>query len=390
MNSTSYIEISKSALQENIIFLQSLIGPDVKLSSVIKGNAYGHGIEPFSRMAYDCGIRHFSVYSVDEAFRLKNALKDSEFNKIEVMILGGVHDQDSLEWVIQNNISFYVFELKQLYDAVDVVQNVVSDRKARIHLEVETGMNRTGLGNSNLIKAREFITVNRDHIIFEGLCTHFAGAESVANHFRIQKQIRRYAEIKKSFIKAGLEPQYYHTSCSAATVVYRGQRHDLVRIGIMQYGLWPSPETFIHFVGKKIDLPDPLIRVISWKSKVTSVKSVKVGEFIGYGTSYLARDNMKIAIVPVGYSQGYTRSLSNQGRILIRGERVGIVGTINMNMLIADVSDLETIEIGDEVVLIGKQGERTITVSSFSEYSDQLNYEMLTRLPETIERKMVP
>jgi alanine racemase len=120
-----------------------------------------------------------------------------------------------------------------------------------------------------------------------------------------------------------------------------------------------------------------------------SVKKVKEGEFVSYGTTYLAKDDMTVAIIPTGYSQGYSRSLSNQGRVLIHGQRVGVVGIINMNMLIIDVTGMEEVDVGDEVVLIGKQGDLEITVASFTEISDQLNYELLARLPMNIPRIVV-
>jgi alanine racemase len=154
----------------------------------------------------------------------------------------------------------------------------------------------------------------------------------------------------------------------------------------MQYGFWPSPETFVKYAVNKKDQRDPLKRVISWKSKVMAVKNVKPGEFIGYGQSYLARDNMRTAVVPVGYAHGYTRELSNQGRMLIAGKRVGVVGMINMNMLLVDITEVPEARVGDEVVLIGHQGDMEITVASFGELSNQLNYELLTRLPHNLPR----
>ncbi|MCK5169166.1 MAG: hypothetical protein KAQ75_04730, partial [Bacteroidales bacterium] len=123
-----------------------------------------------------------------------------------------------------------------------------------------------------------------------------------------------------------------------------------------------------------------------WKSSIMSLKKVKTGEFISYGTSYLAQKDMKIALIPIGYSHGYARKLSNQGRVIINGQRVGVIGMVNMNMLIVDVTTLENVTLGDEVVLIGKQGDISINVSSFTELSNQLNYELLTRLPSEIKR----
>jgi alanine racemase len=165
---------------------------------------------------------------------------------------------------------------------------------------------------------------------------------------------------------------------------------DMVRIGIAQYGFWPSIETFIQYVhGKKEERYDPLDRVISWKSRIMSIKTVNEGEFISYGTTYLAQEEKVIAVIPVGYSHGFSRMLSNQGRVLIGGQRVGIIGMVNMNMMIADVTAVPDVSVGDEVVIIGKQDNLEITVASFSEISNQVNYELLVRLPERTDRKIV-
>ncbi len=131
---------------------------------------------------------------------------------------------------------------------------------------------------------------------------------------------------------------------------------------------------------------DPLRRVLRWKSKIMDVKQVKQGEFIGYGNFFQADKDMKIAIIPVGYYNGYSRSLSNQGKVLINNQRVSVIGMVNMNMIVGDVSKLKNVNIGDEVVIIGKQGKNQLSVASFSELSNQVNYELLTRLPQDINR----
>jgi len=185
-----------------------------------------------------------------------------------------------------------------------------------------------------------------------------------------------------------------HTAASAAALAYPETRMDMVRIGIAQYGLWPSKETAMRFVLRgesegKARFVDPLKRVLKWKSHVMSVKDVRRGEFIGYGNTYLTSRPQKIAAVPIGYFHGFRRSLSNLGRVLIHGKRAGIVGTVNMNMILVNVTELDNVEIGDEVVIIGKQKNLQITVSSFSDMSNLLNYEALVRLPSGIPRVVV-
>ena len=191
------------------------------------------------------------------------------------------------------------------------------------------------------------------------------------------------------FIENNVAPGKRHTACSAAAMSYLKSRMDMVRIGIMQYGFWSSRETFIGYINNKEEKADPLHRIIRWKSHVMSTKSVKAGEFIGYGTSYLAQRDMKIATIPVGYSHGFSRGLSNQGRVLIHGNRIGVIGIVNMNLITVDITNIPEIKKGDEAVLIGTQGDLTISVASFSELSNQLDYELLTRLNHNIPRVIV-
>lgn len=382
MITSSHIQISEKALRKNLRFLQNIIGDSCTFSSVVKGNAYGHGIEVFVPLAQKCGIGHFSVFSAEEASRVRKVASEG----CRIMIMGMI-DQADLEWAILNGIEFFVFDRGRLEAALEASKKI--GIPARIHIELETGMNRSGFIKKDLHKVRDALLSNPDRYNLEGLCTHYAGAESIANHHRIQKQIKRFNLLSSHLEKEGIVPKMKHTACSAAAMTYPKTRMDMVRIGIMQYGYWPSVETLMHYLGKQRLNEDPIDRVISWKSKVMNIKTVKAGEFIGYGTTYLAVSQMKIAIVPVGYAQGYSRSLSNQGRILIHGQRVGVIGIVNMNMLIADVTNVEETKIGDEVVLIGQQGDLAISVSSFSELSDQLNYELLTRLPGDIPRTVI-
>ncbi|MFZ0456278.1 MAG: alanine racemase [Ignavibacteriaceae bacterium] len=382
MFSTSVIEISKDSLQHNINFLKNQMGKKVKISSVVKGNAYGHGIKEFVPLAEECGLDHFSVYSADEAL---DVYKYSNGNS-DIMIMGMVENEE-LEWAINTGIEFYVFDIDRLKKTIEYASYL--NRKAKIHVEIETGMNRTGFTKEYISSVIKIIKENKDVLSVKGLCTHFAGAESIANYVRIQKQLKNYSRIHKLFIENNVIPEKLHTACSAASMTYPKSRMDMVRIGIMQYGFWSSRETFIGYINNLENKADPLKRIIKWKSRIMSTKSVKTGEFIGYGTSYLAQRDMKIATIPVGYAHGYSRELSNQGRVLINGHRVSVIGIVNMNMMTIDITDVSETKKGDEAVLIGKQGDLAISVASFSELSNQLDYELLTRLNQKIPRMVV-
>ena len=379
MNNTSYIEISKKAYISNIKFIRKIVGPSVRISSVIKGNAYGHGVEIIIPLAETCGINHFSVFSSFEArqaYEIKDIMSD-------IMIFGYIADED-LEWVVKNGVEFYIFDKTRLGEAIELAKK--HKTKARIHLEIETGFKRTGLEKEDLPEIVKLIKNNINYLIIKGLATHYAGAESIANYVRIQSQLSMFRKYCQYFKRHGLSPEYRHTASSAASLLYPQTIYDLVRIGIAQYGFWPTVETLIHRHNKFGDKESSLKRVISWKSKIMSIKNVKSGEYVGYGSSYLANKDMKIAIIPVGYNNGFDRSLSNKGRVLINGRRLDVIGTVTMNTITVNISDLKNVKIGDEVVLIGKQKKLSISVASFSEMSDKLNYQVLARLPLNIPR----
>jgi alanine racemase len=389
---SSQIELSKSALQKNIKFIKELIGSDVEFSSVIKGNAYGHDIEQFVPLAEQCGIRHFSVYSSDEAMLALNSQKESS----HICIMGFIVNEH-LEWAIGNQISFYVFDINRLKAAVSAARN--TGRTARIHLELETGLNRTGLQDDQLSEAIKIIKDNSEYIKVDGVCTHYAGAESINNYARIIKQIEKFNDLCNWLHDQNLDCGLRHTACSAAALSYPQTRMDMVRIGIAQYGFWPSQEIRTEYVldnmknGHKVSR-DPLRRVMTWKSRIMGIKDVGAGGFVGYGTSYLRTSylithDQRIASVPVGYHHGFARSLSNLGWVLVRGRRAPVVGIVNMHSLMVDVSRIKDIQIGDEVVLIGKQNRSEITVGAFSDLTRFLNYEILARLPYNIPRIIV-
>lgn len=383
MFSSSRLEISQSALVSNLAFIRSIIGEGVILSSVVKGNAYGHSIEAFVPLAENCGINHFSVFSADEAYRLNKVSN----GKSAIMIMG-MMGKGAMEWAILNTVSFFVFDLNRLALAAETALRL--GKAAKVHIELETGMNRTGFAENELEAVADLLKKYPKALVFEGLCTHYAGAESIANYYRVEQQKKNFKLLSKKLKQLSQRrPKITHTACSAACIRHPETTMDLVRIGILQYGFWPSPETFIEYSNKSNMMVSPLERVISWKSEVMNIKTVKTGEFVGYGTSYLANKDIQIAVIPVGYSHGFSRGLSNQGRVLLHGQRIPVIGMVNMNAIVVDITELENVQKGDEVVIIGKQGNNVISVASFSDFSNQVNYELLTRLPEHLPRIVV-
>lgn len=380
---SSRIELSQSALTHNIKFIRKQIGEGPEICCVVKANAYGHGIETYIPMLEKAGVKKFAVASSFEAESvLEAAAKDSV-----IIIMGILYDSD-LAWAIENNIEFYVFDYPRLEKVAKIAKEL--GKQAKIHLEVETGCNRTGLNEVDFDKTAAFLKKQKEHIEFTGLCTHFAGIESLSNQFRINRQQVRYQQYLDKLKRKKLLPKIRHIACSAAAIGFPETALDMVRVGIAQYGLWPSPDIYNLYTIKRTNSKEqPLKRVLSWKTDIMDIKPVKKDEFIGYGTSFQAYQDMKLAVLPLGYSNGYSRDLSNKGYVLIHGRKAPIVGTINMNLFTVDVTHLSEVKVGDEVVLIGKQKNNAINVSSFTNFSNLLNNEMLSRLPTAIPRVAV-
>jgi len=377
---SSFIELDRKALRKNIRYLKKRIG-NARFCSAIKGDAYGHGIQHFLPLAEECGVDYFAVAEAREAKWALNVKKPSS----HILIMAMIANED-LEWAIQNDMSFFVFEMDRLNHAIEVAKKL--GKSARIHIQVETGMNRTGFEADELEQVRLTILNNPEQLVVEGICTHYAGAESVANYLRIMDQYSVFIQRVKWFAEHNIKPKYRHTACSAAALTYPQTIMDMARIGIACYGFWPSKEIRMYNLLSDDTkfTRDPLKRVLTWKSRVMNTNRVSRGEFVGYGTTYMAPRDMKIAVIPVGYFHGFSRGLSNLGYVLIRNKKAPVIGMVTMNMFSVDVTSIAGVEKGDEVVLIGRQGSHEISVASFAELSSYVNYELLTRLPPDIPR----
>ncbi|REE00110.1 alanine racemase [Marinoscillum furvescens] len=381
---SSRIELSQSSLTKNINFIRKKIGPGVRISSVVKANAYGHGIHQFVKMAEKAGVDHFAAASAFEAEEVLEARSAGS----DIMIMGILYKED-IDWAISNGIEFYVFNYERLPYVLERAQAL--GIPAKVHIEVETGANRTGMQASEFPDTLKFLKKHAKDIHFKGLCTHFGGAESFSNQFKITSQHERYKEFLKQCEKRKMLPEIRHIACSAAALAYKDTVYDMVRMGVSQYGFWPSPDIYyLHMQeqGGRNNV-SPLKRIFTWKTDVMDVRDVRAGEFIGYGTAYQATQDMRVAVLPLGYSNGYPRGQSNRGYVLIKGKKAPVVGLINMNLFMVDVSHIPDVEVGEEVVLVGKQKNNTINISSFTQVTQLMNNEMLSRLPAAIPRKIV-
>ncbi|SMF10637.1 alanine racemase [Pseudobacteriovorax antillogorgiicola] len=382
MFETSTIEIDRKKYASNLKFLRKTVASKSELCLVIKGNGYGHGARQIMEVAQDLGESTFAVFNAAEALDVLSVL-----NKDSRLIIMGEIDFPQLEWAMENNVEFFVHNLTLLQKVLETAPK--SPFKAKVHLEVETGMNRLGIDPRDFHFLANLLNEFQHKIEVMGVCTHLAGAESITNFVRVKKQLKEFDRAVQGLRNLGIESQQIHAACSAGAIRLKKTRYDMVRIGILQYGFWPSQETFIEYIMDRQNKVSPLQRIITWKSRVMSLKAVPMGQYVGYGTSFLAEADKVLATVPVGYADGFSRSLSNQGRVLVRGKLAPVAGIVNMNAISVDITDIPGVEIGDEVVLIGTQEDQAISVSSFSDYSSQLNYELLTRLPKDIPRIIV-
>jgi len=334
-------------------------------------------------MAEACGVRHFSVASAFEAEEVLESI-----NKGSGIMIMGILYEDDIPWAIEHDIEFYVYNYDRLVKALEAAQKL--NKKAKIHLEVETGANRTGLQKDEFPKALDYIKAHQDYLVFEGLCTHFGGAESLSNQFKIDRQHARYKSFLKQCKSKKIMPNYRHIACSAAALAMKDTVYDMVRVGVAQYGYWPSPDIYyLHLQEVDKTSDKPLKRIFTWKTDIMDIRDVKEGEFIGYGTAYQATQDMKVAVLPLGYSNGYPRALSNRGHVLIKGKKAPIVGLINMNLFMVDITHIPGVSLEDEVVLVGRQKNNVINVKSFTNFTQLVNNEMLSRLPAAIPREIV-
>lgn len=374
----SRIDIDAEALQHNVTALRDELAP-AHMVMVVKADAYGHGVDPIVPIAMDAGIDEFAVFSVHEADQLLDAAPGAT-----VQVMGHVGQQ--WPWAAAKGVQPWLADIAQWPLAKEAAQQEVANggQPLRIHVEVETGMHRTGLVPDN---ALDVLREAQDDPAVEvvGLCTHLAGAEDRRNLARVEGQVARFEAVVKQAEAEGIPIPPCHVASSSAALLHPELRMDVVRVGIASYGLWPTPEVRERFLAQQEDSLG-LRRVMTWRSTIMAVQDVAAGECIGYGSSHTTTHDTRVAVVPVGYSDGLTRRLSNAGYLLVHGQRCPIVGPVNMNMVQIDVGHLVSAEPGDDVVLIGAQGDDEIGVHSFAEAQEVVDYEFMARLDKDIPR----
>lgn len=374
-----WIEVDVSALADNLKVFRELVGPDVILAPVVKSEGYGHGLEIAARAFASAGADWVCVHSGEEAERVLDLQLP-----VEVLQLGPV-DPDHLPRALAAGVHLTISEPAVLDEVLAVAR--AEDRVARIHVKIETGTWRQGVDRVRLGRILDRISGN-DRVDFVGLHSHFANIEDTTRHEFATAQFQAYAELLQQAIEAGCRPRLRHFASSAAALIFPHTHLDLIRPGIASYGYWPSRETLVSARSAGADAIR-LRPALTWKSRLTEIKPVDAGSFIGYGCTDKVEVDTRLAIVPVGYADGYRRAMGGRAHVLVRGRRCAVRGRICMNLIMVDVGHVPRAEVGDEVVLLGAQGEEEISAELLADWAQTLHYEVLAGLNPRIERRPV-
>lgn len=378
MNELTWVEISKKALINNIRQFRKLVGDEKILCPCVKANAYGHGIVESSRIFLEAGANWLSVNSVYEAKKLRDAGVDSP-----IYVLGYI-PLESLKEAADMGLRMVVYD-EETIDRLGQLE--AYGKPIKVHIKVETGNNRQGVMVKDLVAFANRIK-DFGNIEIEGLSTHFANIEDTTDHSYAEIQLARFSEAVRKMEQAGFNVPIRHCANSAATILFPKTHFEMVRTGISNYGMWPSNETYLSYLqnGKNDFELQP---ALTWKAKIAQIKVVPSGEYIGYGLTYKTGHETKLAIIPVGYYDGYDRGVSNMAYVLIHGKRAPLRGRVCMNIIMVDVTDIPEVQLEDEVVLMGRDGDEMISAEQFAGLAGTINYEVTTRINERIPRVVV-
>ena len=375
-----WIELSRSALDRNIAALKTLAGKR-QLALSVKANAYGHGLmELVSMVTHNAAVDYLAVHSFEEALTIRRAGWERR-----IMLLGPVA-AEHLEALFEFDIEPAIFTLETLRELGRISHR--RGQSLRTHLKLETGTNRQGILESDIpafaALYKQYASLGKPY----AASMHFANIEDTTSHEYADRQLDEFQRLLKKLKVAKISPSVCHTACSAAMILFEKTRFDLVRPGISLYGYWSSKETYLSYrlSGGDNDIFTP---VLAWKTRITQIKKVPADAFIGYGCTYRTTAPTKLALLPIGYSDGFPRALSNRGHVLINGKRAPIRGRICMNLTMVDVTHIKGVKLGSEVTLIGRDTAERITAGDLADWAGTIHYEILARLSSNCIRTIV-
>ena len=361
-------EVDLAAVADNVTLACRMAGPGTAVMAVVKADAYGHGAAPVARVAIRTGVSWLGVASPEEALPLRAA-----GIRAPILVLGPIAPEQA-DLVAASALDQCVSDPAQA-EALDRAARA-RGRVLSVHLKVDTGMGRVGVAPGQVRATAEKIRA-LPCVRLRGLMTHFADAEAEDPAFA-REQLRRFAEAEAGLRQAGIDRPIRHAANSAALLCLPEARLDLVRPGIMLYGYHPGGR-------HRSDKPG-LRPSLRFRTAISQLAAVPRGASVSYGRTFVAPRDLVVATLPVGYADGWGRLLSNRGQVLIRGRRTPVIGRVCMDMTMVDVTTLPEVRVGDEAVLIGRQGEEEITADEVAEAQGTISYEVLCRIGPRVPR----
>jgi alanine racemase len=362
----TWAEIDLDAVAFNLAEIRSRVNPGVGVMAVIKANAYGHGIIPLAKKVIEEGVEYLGVATIDEALKLRKAGISKD-----ILVLGSVLKDEAIA-AVRNNVTLTLCDGELLTALKHIAEQTGS--KPRVHVKIDTGMGRIGVWHE---RAKDFIleVCSCGSVIVEGMYTHFCSA--ARDRLVTQFQIEAFEYIIKELSKLGIDLRYKHAANSIAIVDWKDSHLNLVRTGILLYGVYPK-EDF-----RKVFELSP---VMALKTRIVFLKDTPPGRSISYGRTYITQRHTRIATIPIGYADGYGRILSNKAEALVNGKLAKVVGIVTMDQTLLDVGDVGDVSVGDEVVLIGRQGGSFIPVEKVAKLAGTIPYEILACITDRVPR----
>lgn len=375
MKQKTWVEISASALQANALVFRTMLGKDIRMLAVVKGNGYGAGIETVTSATQSI-VDWYGVDSIDEA----NLVRKSCQNPI--LILGYIPADDAAE-IVEKKFSVVMYDYAV---ALALSEKATKENPAKVHIKVDSGLVRLGLFPKEAVALAEKIS-KLPNVIIEGLYTHYAKLVDENNNSVYPEQLEKFKYVLNSLAQLNIQPELLHTASSISALLFKETRFNMVRIGIPLYGLW-SRRSALELVQKNLS-GNILHPTLTWKTTVVNIKKVPAGTGIGYGHSEIVSKETTVAVLGAGFYDGIDKRYGKIGSVLIKGKRAKILGSISMNMCMVDASHVENIKIGDTAVLIGKSGQEEITAYDFAELINTNTYEVISRINPLLPRVLV-
>ena len=390
---TAWVEVDLDAIRHNFCNLQQMAAP-AQIISVVKSEAYGHGLEQVALTLAEAGTWGFAVVSPDEVERLR-ALG----LKHPIIIIAPTLEFH-IERVILANATPAVYDLA--FAQALSREAVRLNRQVNVHIKIDPGMGRLSLGGEHAVQLALQVA-KLPNLVVSGIYSHLANADGFDQSYT-KTQLQRFNEVVTALENVGLHLPWKHLAASAGLMFFNQHDFQLTRAGIALYGLWPSRDLRLMFTmnqtqklredlaksGEAVSVfpvdSQVLRPALSFKTQVMQVKQLPQGSSVSYGCTFTCHRDTKVAVLPVGYADGVDRHLSNCGEVLIHGHRAPIMGRVCMNLCMVDITDIANVKVGDEAVLIGAQGEEEISADEVANRIGTINYEVVTRLPMHIKR----